>query len=184
MTTAFQSDAFQADAFQIDGAAAPEIEVSGNGVVIANGDATPSLTDHTDFGSTTEGGSTISRVFQVANLGTADLNVGSVTVPTGFTLVDGLPLAIIPGAGNYDEITIRLDTAVPGVKSGNVSFSTDDSDENPFTFAITGTVTAAPPPPPPPPSGSAGAGQFIGKYFDPSIHGLLHAQRRARNSIR
>lgn len=133
--------------------AAPEIEVSGNSVVITNGDATPSLTDHTDFGSTVQGGGTISRVFRVTNIGTANLNVGTVTVPTGFTLVDGLPLSILPGIGNYDEITIRLDDSVVGTKSGNVSFSTDDSDENPFTFAISGVVSAPPPPPPPPASG-------------------------------
>src|SRR5205085_8027290 len=33
-----------------------EINVKGNGVSIADGDTTPSLTDHTDFGSVTAGG--------------------------------------------------------------------------------------------------------------------------------
>ena len=33
----------------------PEIQVSGNGTVITAGDATPSATDHTDFGSVVAG---------------------------------------------------------------------------------------------------------------------------------
>lgn len=42
---------------------APEVEVLGNAVVIADGDTTPSTSDHTNFGSVTQGGSTISRTF-------------------------------------------------------------------------------------------------------------------------
>jgi hypothetical protein len=38
---------------------------------------------------------------------------------------------------------VRLDNAMVGTKSGDVSFSTDDADENPFSFRITGTVLAA-----------------------------------------
>ena len=113
-------------------------------VDIVNGDATPSATDHTDFGSTTQGGGTVSRTFRVYNNGGSDLTITDLLVPLGFTVTDGLPLSILPG-GEYDEFTVRLDDSVVGVKSGNISIANDDSDENPFTFAITGEVTAAPP---------------------------------------
>jgi Ca2+-binding RTX toxin-like protein len=36
-----------------------------------------------------------------------------------------------------------MDTASAGNKSGQISFSTNDSNENPFNFPIAGTVTAA-----------------------------------------
>ena len=41
--------------------AGPEINVTGNGVSIADGDATPSLADDTDFGSAWAGGGTVVR---------------------------------------------------------------------------------------------------------------------------
>lgn len=37
---------------------------------------------------------------------------------------------------------MQLDTSTIGTKSGQVSFSNNDSDKNPFNFSITGTVTA------------------------------------------
>lgn len=138
--------------------AAPEVSVSGNGNNIANGDATPSVTDHTDFGSIVQGFGTVQHTFTVFNTGTVDLNVSGLTVPTGFTLVDGLPLAIL--AGGSDDFIVRLDDAVAGVKSGTISFSNDDSDENPFTFAITGTVTAYSPGGGAPPA-SSGRRRFV-----------------------
>ncbi len=119
---------------------APEIEVTGNGISIADGDTTPSATDHTDFGSLVQAGPTISRTFTVRNSGTATLTLGTVTVPAGFTLTEGLSGSLAPGAS--DTFTVRLDNATVGTKSGDVSFSTNDADENPFNFRITGTVNA------------------------------------------
>jgi hypothetical protein len=118
----------------------PEITVLGNGVSIADGDTTPSAADHTDFGSVTEGGSPVSRTFTVRNDGTSTLRLGSVTIPAGFTLTE--PLSSSLTLGEADTFTVRLDTAVAGVKSGDISFSTNDADEDPFNFRITGTVVA------------------------------------------
>jgi len=121
------------------GSGAPEITVLGNAVSITDGDATPSAADGTDFGSVTQGGPTASRTFTVRNDGTAALTLGAVTVPTGFTLTEGLSTTLAAGAS--DTFTVRLDTATLGTKSGEVSFTTNDSDENPFNFAITGIVS-------------------------------------------
>jgi hypothetical protein len=62
-------------------AAGPEINVQGGVnpppfVNIANGDATPSLTDGTDFGSlNVVGAGTVTRQFNIENLGTTDLTL-------------------------------------------------------------------------------------------------------------
>lgn len=136
--------------FEYQGAGAPEVAVSGNGNSITDGDATPSATDHTDFGSVVQGGSAISRTFTVSNTGTADLTTSGLTVPTGFSVTEGLSATI--AASSSDTFTVEMATAVVGVKSGDISFTTNDSDEGTFNFAITGEVTAAPPPPPPPSS--------------------------------
>jgi len=125
------------------GGAAPEITVLGNGVPITDGDATPSAGDNTDFGSVAQGGPAIIRTFTVGNGGTAPLTLGTVTVPTGFTLTEGLSAGLAPGLS--DTFTVQLDTAIPGVKSGDISFATNDPDEAPFNFRITGTVVGVSP---------------------------------------
>jgi hypothetical protein len=119
----------------------PEITVLGNGVSIADGDTMPSIGDGTDFGSVVQNGGAVIRSFTVRNDGTTTLVMGAVAVPTGFRLTDFLSNSLAPGAS--DTFTVQLDTAIVGTKTGEISFTTNDSDENPFDFTITGTVTAA-----------------------------------------
>ena len=120
-----------------DPSSAPEIEVRGNGVIIADGDTTPSTGDYTDFVTTTVG-ATVSRTFWVYNTGTAPLTPGTITVPSGFTLTVGLISSILAGSSDY--FTVRLDAASAGTYQGVVSFSNNDADENPFDFTIVGVV--------------------------------------------
>jgi hypothetical protein len=120
---------------------APEIAVSGSGTNIVDGDATPSGTDLTDFGSVTQGGAAVQHTFTVSNTGTGTLTTSALTVPSGFSVLEGLS-ASIP-AGGSDTFTVQLDTTSVGTKSGGqISFTTNDGDENPFNFSITGTVNA------------------------------------------
>ncbi|MCU0916486.1 MAG: choice-of-anchor D domain-containing protein [Planctomycetes bacterium] len=123
------------------GTTAPEIAVLGNSVEIADGDATPGSTDGTDFGSVVQGGAAVSRTFTVRNEGTALLTLGAVSVPTGFTVTEGLATSLAAGAS--DMFTVQLETGTVGTKSGPISFATNDADENPFNFAICGVVTAS-----------------------------------------
>jgi hypothetical protein len=119
----------------------PDIRVMGNGVSIADGDTTPSTADGTDLGIVEPGGTPVSRTFTVYNDGNATLTLGTVTVPAGFTLSEGLPSSLAPGSS--DTFTVRLDVTTPGTKAGDISIATNDSNENPFNFRITGTVTTA-----------------------------------------
>jgi uncharacterized delta-60 repeat protein len=77
----------------------------------------------------------------VRNDGGSALTLGAVTVPVGFTLTEGLSASLAPGAS--DTFTVQLDTVTPGTKVDDISFSNNDSDENPFSFRITGTVWVA-----------------------------------------
>jgi len=115
----------------------PEIEVRGNNVIITDGDTTPSTTDHTDFG-TTSVGSPVSRTYTVKNIGTATLTTSGLSVPSGYTVTEGLSSSI--PAGGQDAFTVRLNANAAGTYSGDVSFSNNDSNENPFNFRITGAV--------------------------------------------
>ena len=44
--------------------------------------------------------------------------------------------------GDSDTFTVQLDTTTAGPKSGQITFSTNDSNENPFNFSISGVVDA------------------------------------------
>lgn len=68
----------------------PEITVSGNGQNITDGDTTPSLPDWTDFGSVLQGQPGPTRTFTVRNDGGTTLTLGAPSLPSGFTLVEGL----------------------------------------------------------------------------------------------
>ena len=132
--------------FRVTGAVvgiAPELTVLGNGSIIVDGDTTPTREDYTDFGSRDQGGPALPRTFVVRNEGSAALTLGPVTVPTGFTLVEGLSASVAPHES--DAFTIQLDTVVAGTKTGDISFMSNDSDENPFHFLITGTVMGTEP---------------------------------------
>src|SRR5207302_29562 len=58
----------------------PEIAVSGNATDIVDGDLSPGSSDGTDFGSVVQG-TTVDRVFTVANTGTAALTTSGLTLP-------------------------------------------------------------------------------------------------------
>lgn len=125
--------------------AAPEIAVSGNSVNIANGDVTPSTTDHTDFGSVAISGGIVNRTFTIANTGGVNL------------VLSGTPRAALSGAGaahfsvtaqpstpvassGSTTFVVRYDPSATGAHAATVTIANDDSDENPFTFAIAGSA--------------------------------------------
>ncbi len=132
--------------------AAPEMDVQGNAVSIADGDATPALTDHTDFGSALVAGGTVTRTFTVRNTGSAALNLsGTPKVAVGgaqaaeftVTLQPASPVAAATGSTTFQ---VTFDPAGTGTRSATLSIANNDADENPYNFSVqgTGTVSARP----------------------------------------
>ena len=119
-------------------ASRPEISVLGNGVLIKDNDATR-VCQITPISAVGPGAvrRSVARS-QFATMGRKCWTWRGLKVPTGFTLIEGLPASLAPGAS--DTFTVRLDTAVAGIKSGDISFATNDSDENLFNFRIIGTI--------------------------------------------
>ena len=126
---------------------APEMSVTGNGVVIADGDMSPSSGDHTGFGSAAVSGGSVSRVFSVENSG------------DGALLLTGFPDAVVVGGTNASDFTVTQPTigSVPanssasftvtfdpsrtGPRTATLSIANNDANENPYNFAIRGTGT-------------------------------------------
>ena len=119
----------------------PEANVQGNSITIADGDATPSLPDHTDFGSQSVAAGTIVRTFTIQNTGTTALTVGtpslSGTHAADFSVTVNPAASIAAGASTTFQVTFN--PSALGVRSASVSFSNNDADENPYNFSIQGT---------------------------------------------
>jgi hypothetical protein len=130
---------------------APEMDVQGNGLSIADGDTTPSTSDHTDFGSTDVTGGTVTRIFTIENTGTADLNLtGSPdlveitgTHASDFTVIVD-PSSPIAFGGGTTTFQVQFDPSGTGLREASISIDNDDSDENPYDFDIQGTGASVP----------------------------------------
>jgi len=122
--------------------ALPEIAVSGNSTDITDGDTTPRLADHTNFGNVAVTGGSLTRTFTVTSTGGA-VTSGSVTIggshAADFSVSQQPGSPVIPGNATTFQITFNPSGA--GVRSATLSFSTNDDDENPFNFNIQGTGT-------------------------------------------
>ena len=86
-------------------------------------------------------GATVTKVFTIANVGDANLVITSPIMPAGFTLVTAPDLTTIPPGGST-TFEIGIDTAAVGPVSGEISFSVDDSINDPvdFNFVVQGLV--------------------------------------------
>ena len=115
----------------------PEIQVIENSVNIIDGSSS------VDFGSTAAG-TPVSKTFTVNNLGNSDLTLSEpITVPGGFTVTSSFNSTTLSSNASTTFI-VELDANTAGSYNGTLSFANNDSDENPFDFTISGTVTEAP----------------------------------------
>jgi len=132
--------------FTIQGTSVPgscaEIDVLGNGVSITNGDNSPSLADHTDFGTHDFCASTsFTRSFTIQNMGL--VNALSLTGAPAVMLsgssdftVSVQPTTATITANNSVTFEITYTASQPGVQQAVVSIANDDTDEGLYTFAI------------------------------------------------
>lgn len=136
-----------------DAATAPEIDIQGNNTSIPDGSTTPLLIDHTDFGSIAAG-ATRSRTYTIYNTGDANLTLtdqggGSYVLIGGqnsanFSVTTQPSTPIAPSGST--TFTVQFDPAgVADYYQATISIGNNDSDENPYNFAIAGTATSSAP---------------------------------------
>ena len=131
---------------------APSIRVAGHlpgepFIDIFNGDALPREVDGTDFGeaNVTSTGNGAQREFRITNSGNVNLNIQNATTITGPAASDydisglfaGNPFVEIK-AGESQTFTITFDPTTTGDRDALVSIASNDSNEDPYTFALTG----------------------------------------------
>jgi len=141
---------------------APEIDIRGNGISIANGDTLPALTDFTDFDSISVASDTLVQTFTIHNIGNDTLqfnppvnaqHAGGESIRTlrsavtllgdhaaDFEVTQQPAFAVSPG--DSTTFKIKFDPSDTGLRTAMVSVSNTDADENPYTFTIQGMGTA------------------------------------------
>ena len=124
---------------------APEINIEGNSTSIADGDNTPSLSDHTDFGSADVSGGTVVRTFTIENSGSSTLNLtgSSPYVSIGGTHAADFSVTTTPSnsisSSGSTTFQITFNPSAVGTRNATISIANDDADENPYNFSIQGT---------------------------------------------
>ncbi len=125
-------------------AGTPEIDLAGlNSTAIPDGDTAPTAAKGTDFG-TAKAGASVSRTFTIKNTGAATLNVGTVQLSGAGAAqfaVSVQPASTV-AAGRTATFTLTWSPKAAGTHVADVSFVTNDADENPTNFRITGAATA------------------------------------------
>jgi len=123
----------------VDFGSAGEIEISGNGTPIADGDNMPDPADHTDFGLLAVGNN-FTRTFTITNSHpTLPLNVSGVTITgsTDFTLMTA-PASSVAANGGTTTFVVKFAPTVLGLVSATVVVNSSDCDEQPYNFDVQG----------------------------------------------
>jgi len=132
------------------GSGPPEIDISGKGISIFDGDTSPSVTDDTYFGNVDIVTGLVNHTFTVTNSGSSALSLsGSPAVVLSGThaadfSITNQPAVSINSGGGTDTFVISFNPSASGSRTATVSVSNNDPDENPYTFNIQGTGTATP----------------------------------------
>lgn len=119
-----------------------EIDIEGLGLSIVNGDAVTSISDGTDFGPADINLATITRTFTIRNTGSIPLTISNPTISglnaAEFT-ISANPATLIIGAGSSTTFAVTFNPNAVFTRVATINIVNNDSDENPYTFAIQGT---------------------------------------------
>ena len=122
------------------------ITVSGNGVVIADGDTTPDAADDTDFGNVLVGSGLVAHTFTIENTGASqNLTVADVTISGAdaafFSENFTGPVVIAPGTTNTFDVS--FDPSAAGTRTATITLTHDAPDNAPYNFDVQGSAAYA-----------------------------------------
>ncbi len=98
--------------------------------------------DSINFGTTFVGQS-VNKPFTVTNAGTADLTLGDLIPPSGFSIVNNFGANVI-APGQSTSFTLQLTADTADAYSGNLSFTTNDVNNATFHLDVSGNVLDSP----------------------------------------
>ena len=116
------------------------VAVSGNALIILDGDTTPNAANGTDFGGALIGGAAVERTFTIENGGDLPMTLSEVTIDgpnaVDFSVTTQPAASVAVGAAT--TFTKRFSPSAQGPRSATVRFNTDDPDIASFDFAVHG----------------------------------------------
>ncbi len=115
----------------------PEISVSGNGIAIEQHDVSPTVVDHTHFGTLSRATS-ITKTFQVHNRGFKTLAISSVFlsgVQANQFSLGSLPNILAPDSYATLSVTFNGSNAI-GLKEAQINIVSNDTNETVYEYAI------------------------------------------------
>lgn len=115
----------------------PQLLVFNGASAITNNQLTPQ-----NFGNVVLNGTGPVITFTISNAGGQSLDVGAPSVPLGFSLVTNPPASI--AGGSNGQFSVRLNSTNVGFVSGSISFTNNDTNNDPFSFAVSGAVLSPP----------------------------------------
>ena len=124
---------------------APEIQVSEGSTILTDAVSTVAF-DDLQLGASSD------IVITISNVGLADLSLPGTPMPGDpkIALTTGTQWAVVSqptspiAFGDSVTFTLRFTPTSAGAKTDTVTIASDDADENPFTFALSGTCTPGP----------------------------------------
>lgn len=134
--------------FVIKGAAAsqPEINISGNGIDIIDGDVTAGAANNTDFGSVVKG-NTQNKLFTVQNKGLGLLTISNINFSganaSEFTLVNPPSFPLNLTSSNSQTITVQFKPTAAGIRNATMNINSNDADEATYDFTLQGEGQSA-----------------------------------------
>lgn len=122
-----------------------DINVQGNGIDIADGTASTTITTGTNLGSVVPN-TPVSRTFTIQNKGTTSLTVNSLTISGAHQsefMVSAITLPAIIAAGAATSFVVTLTPTSTGAIAASVVISSDDCDEASYDFAVQASTDPA-----------------------------------------
>jgi hypothetical protein len=122
----------------------PEINLAGNNATITDDDATPSLTDNTDFGDVNVGTAKVDS-FVIHNTGAGNLSISSIRLMGGneneFSLLGTQTYPIVIPANGSQTIAVQFEPAAVGNRTTTLFIANNDYSEAVYNVALQGNAT-------------------------------------------
>ena len=124
----------------------PNVNVQGSGLTIADGDATPSPADGTDFGTAIIAGTGVEKTFTLQNNGSSDLALDNPAIvlldgSKGF-VVSAQPVTNPMNAFTSQTFKISFSNTTPGSYTETVMIGSNDPDTPVYSFDVKAVVAA------------------------------------------
>lgn len=119
-----------------------EIALTGNNILIEDGDTLPMFADNTFFGAINTG-SMLTKNFKIINDGFVDLAVNGInftgTNAADFTLLNAPAFPVNIATGSFITITVKLTPSVLGTTTAQLHIMNSDANESDYDVTLSGT---------------------------------------------